>query len=280
MKHTTSRKKMLLSSVAMLLVAMMALGTATFAWFTQNTTVTANGLDAKAAASSGIKILSDTKAATLATEDVTKGDIIADIDNYLYTTTLDTSNSYSTMDPASIDLSQTTAVPATAWKAQAAATNSPAKTDADYTDDGVVYTEKVYVALDNADDANATETVKLKSIAINSPNDYAMAKAVRVAIYYTSTTYDSQGTGTTTTSLVGAYSNDATAGKYVKSATATDTYTFKSSAEANAGTVTTKAGECFFTVKVYLDGEHSTVFTDNIVKTKDLINSINLQFGI
>lgn len=34
---TTSRKKLLISSVAMLLVAMLALGTATFAWFTQDT---------------------------------------------------------------------------------------------------------------------------------------------------------------------------------------------------------------------------------------------------
>lgn len=34
---TTSRKRLLISSVAMLLVAMLALGTATFAWFTQDT---------------------------------------------------------------------------------------------------------------------------------------------------------------------------------------------------------------------------------------------------
>ena len=35
---TTSRKRLLVSSVAMLLVAMLALGTATYAWFTTNTT--------------------------------------------------------------------------------------------------------------------------------------------------------------------------------------------------------------------------------------------------
>lgn len=34
---TTSRKRLLVSSVAMLLVAMLALGTATYAWFTQDT---------------------------------------------------------------------------------------------------------------------------------------------------------------------------------------------------------------------------------------------------
>lgn len=44
---TTSRKRLLISSVAMLLVAMLALGTATFAWFTQNTSATANEFSAK-----------------------------------------------------------------------------------------------------------------------------------------------------------------------------------------------------------------------------------------
>ena len=39
-----SRKRLLISSIAMLLVAMLALGTATFAWFTQNTTATASGI--------------------------------------------------------------------------------------------------------------------------------------------------------------------------------------------------------------------------------------------
>ena len=36
-----SRKKMLLSSIAMLLVALVALGSATFAWYITNATVTA-----------------------------------------------------------------------------------------------------------------------------------------------------------------------------------------------------------------------------------------------
>lgn len=41
---TTSRKRLLISSVAMLLVAMLALGTATFAWFTTDTTTQATGI--------------------------------------------------------------------------------------------------------------------------------------------------------------------------------------------------------------------------------------------
>ncbi len=44
---TTSRKRLLISSVAMLLVAMLALGTATFAWFTQDTRSYADQINAR-----------------------------------------------------------------------------------------------------------------------------------------------------------------------------------------------------------------------------------------
>lgn len=44
---TTSRKRLLISSVAMLLVAMLALGTATFAWFTTSTNPYADNFSAR-----------------------------------------------------------------------------------------------------------------------------------------------------------------------------------------------------------------------------------------
>lgn len=53
---TNAKKRMLISSVAMLLVAMLALGTATFAWFTQTTSATASGIYAKAAKASSLVI--------------------------------------------------------------------------------------------------------------------------------------------------------------------------------------------------------------------------------
>jgi hypothetical protein len=58
MTNTKFRKKALLSSVAMLLVALVALGSATFAWFASNPTVTASGIKMTASASTGIKIMS------------------------------------------------------------------------------------------------------------------------------------------------------------------------------------------------------------------------------
>lgn len=53
---TSSRKRLLVSSVAMLLVAMLALGTATYAWFTTDTTATADGLGVSTSKTSSLKI--------------------------------------------------------------------------------------------------------------------------------------------------------------------------------------------------------------------------------
>ena len=55
---TKSRKRLLISSVAMLLVAMLALGTATFAWFTQDTTAYARKFGAKTVKASELKLSS------------------------------------------------------------------------------------------------------------------------------------------------------------------------------------------------------------------------------
>lgn len=53
---TTSRKRLLVSSVAMLLVAMLALGTATYAWFTSSTAVYADGIDIRTTKASKLQI--------------------------------------------------------------------------------------------------------------------------------------------------------------------------------------------------------------------------------
>ncbi len=56
MTNTKFRKRALLSSVAMLLVALVALGSATFAWFTSSTTAEANGLAISTTKSSELKV--------------------------------------------------------------------------------------------------------------------------------------------------------------------------------------------------------------------------------
>lgn len=52
----TSRKKVLLSSVAMMMVATVSLGSATYAWFTNTTTAKADNAKVTVAAPSGLKI--------------------------------------------------------------------------------------------------------------------------------------------------------------------------------------------------------------------------------
>lgn len=59
----TSRKKMLVSSVAMMMVATVSLGSATFAWFSQNTTATANGVNVKTVKGSNL-VLCETNSTT------------------------------------------------------------------------------------------------------------------------------------------------------------------------------------------------------------------------
>ena len=56
---TTKRSKMLLSSIAMLLVALVALGSASFAWYYTQTTVYANNAKFAAASATGLEISLD-----------------------------------------------------------------------------------------------------------------------------------------------------------------------------------------------------------------------------
>ena len=59
MTNTKFRKRALLSSVAMLLVALVALGSATFAWFSTTNSATASPMAAKTAAASNILLTDD-----------------------------------------------------------------------------------------------------------------------------------------------------------------------------------------------------------------------------
>lgn len=54
--HLLTKKRALISSVAMLLVAIIALGTATFAWFTQNTQAKADKLSVKTIKASELQV--------------------------------------------------------------------------------------------------------------------------------------------------------------------------------------------------------------------------------
>lgn len=62
-KHTAIRRSTLVSSIAMLLVAVMALSGATYAWFSSNDSATAETLTLTATSASGLYIVEDTSMA-------------------------------------------------------------------------------------------------------------------------------------------------------------------------------------------------------------------------
>lgn len=61
MKRSTFRKSSLISSVALLLVAIVAMSGATFAWFSTSTQSTASGINATTTAASSLEIANSTK---------------------------------------------------------------------------------------------------------------------------------------------------------------------------------------------------------------------------
>lgn len=71
---TTSRKRLLISSVAMLLVAMLALGTATFAWFTTSTNPYADNFSAKTTKQSTLLLSDNTRTGWTSHLDYNVGD--------------------------------------------------------------------------------------------------------------------------------------------------------------------------------------------------------------
>lgn len=91
---TTKRSKMLLSSIAMLLVALVALGSASFAWYNVQTSVTATGAQVSAAKADGLEIRKYT------------GAVLADDDTWGNWTTGITLDSKPNLAPSSIDYNQ------------------------------------------------------------------------------------------------------------------------------------------------------------------------------
>lgn len=280
-----SRKHLLISSIAMLLVATVALGAATYAWFTQSPNANAEGLQVKATASNGLKVLSETHA--------TAGSLdTADPTTYVTTTYLNATNNSGAvassttsfnLTPASLDVTNASmnAYTTSAESADAAAADADAAVtlaSKGHTGDEMVYNEKIYCALIGADSADATVELTLNSLNVTTTNAN-MADAIRVALVY----YN----GTTST-VIGAYAPSATDESKILtgeaetySAVTSSTYDYIAFASANdtsLGDVTT-TGNCYLDVYVYIDGEASSAYSANI-QASDLIQSIDIDLSI
>lgn len=278
MKHTSTRKKMLLSSVAMLLVAMMALGAATFAWFTTNPTVTATGVKMQVNTSTGLKTMSVSmqrynsdswgKTAYLNSNAEVKGssstaftvDPVSGIDNTFFTTTAATDNAFTKAADANV----TSATPYQFNEGGGIGTT------------GQFYSEKVFVKPDGAEDS---VEVTLSKVTIEW-GTADIAKAARVAILNSSdktvAVFAPTSNGNSTTYVTGtANSTTMTTGTY-----ATDVFQTVASGTDTSQTVTlgdfSDEGTDGYTVIAYLDGQDSYCYTDNATTLQNLVTSINI----
>ena len=275
MKNTTFRKKALLSSVAMLLVALVALGSATFAWFTQNPNVEATGLQMTTEAATGLVAITKSEADAMKTT-YDKADakywdhnVVLraegtqdDKGNWTFATNDEDFN----LQPVSgIGSAKFTTTAGTddyyAKDSKAAVTN--AETSAYYSD-------IIYFKASNG--TSAISDIKLTAVEITPGNsDKDIKNAVRVEVI------DANG------DLVGTYGLDTAGNVFYESTTKlSDTaYEYEIAKGDNNTDVSIggiEAGKTtFVTVNVYLDGEDSTCFSRN-VDAKQLISNVKLNF--
>lgn len=254
----TSRKRLLVSSVAMLLVAMLALGTATYAWFTSDPTAKADGLNVKATAATGLLIKSETEGKwthnALLNRDADKVSVGADY----------------AADPLSMDPTATSIV---GYKTVAEFDSNYKAKDAETVSTSTAYYhEKINAKVTGTEATSAN--VKITSINFGVGS---WSSALRMAVTYTNAAGD--------TSVVGIFSKAGAANKYLtgegtySAKLSSANYTFPSKTDTKTVSVDNN-GECAFDVYVYLDGEDPTVYTDNITTLGNTTTGITINFAI
>lgn len=264
MTNTKFRKRALLSSVAMLLVALVALGSATFAWFTANPNAYAQGVKMRTTASAGLVIRTETYETWSHEAILRNGE-----------------SDYFNLTP----VSQEQSAPANFWTAEAGASNNyEIKSGATMSPAGAndFYAEKVYCRLSDGSDATAAASKKvyLKGVTITAATGATMQNAIRVAIAgpngligtYALATTGAHGTLTGTTPTSGSFSP-------ALAATATNLN------EDTGLTALSASGEDlgkYITVYCYLDGQDTlcnsdAVGTNNAAK---IIESVKIDLAL
>ncbi len=278
MKNT--RKKMLLSSIAMLLVALIALGSATFAWFTANPNATASGMKLKTTAAAGLVVRTESDSTWSHAAKFYNG-----------------KSDYFNLNPASMEQTGDT-TPGKLWKVDAStagayghdssATMSAAQgttydestdtwsTGKDY------FVEKVYFRLSDGSDAsaNSSQKVYISNVTINPNANATMAGTIRVAIV------NKEGTLLGTWALAG---NDAN-GTLTTAAKTTGSFdpALATSVASNVDTAQTSLTASgsdlnkYVSVYVYLDGQDGECYSDKVgtVNASAIIDSISVGFTL
>ena len=247
----------------MLLVALVALGSATFAWFTANPNAEAHGISMKTTAAAGLVIRTETD------------------ETWSHSAALNKNGTTFNATP----VSQEQATPANFWTVTAAAADAfgagddamtPAVAGTDF------YAEKIYCRLSDGSNAeqNASKKVYVKGVTINAASGATMQNCMRVAIAgpngllgtYALSTAGANGTLTTTAKTAGSF-NPALA------ATATNLNVDTGlTALAATGSDLTK----YITVYVYLDGQDSDCFSDKVgtVNAAQIISGVSVDLAL
>ena len=276
MTNTKFRKRALLSSVAMLLVALVALGSATFAWFSADPNAKTKGLDLKAQSSTGLLIQSGTEK----TVDSTWWSHEALLNAKSKSGSTWTANDAISIGAASQEAASGTSaahkifrVDAASDGASAADTNkavTEASAGTDY------YEENLYLKVTGAASAN----VDIKKVTLTNTNT-DIGKAVRVAILSSDlkTLYGiwkpSAGTDNKyLTATAANFSSSLEAGPYSGKASA-------SAQTISIGSIGND-GSNYVVLRVYIDGEDANVYSLNIAQAdlSSILSSVVVEFKI
>ena len=276
MKNTTFRRRALISSVAMLLVALVALGSATFAWFSADPNAKTKGLDLKAQSSTGLLIQSGTEK----TVDSTWWSHEALLNAKSKSGSTWTANDAISIGAASQEAASGTSaahkifrVDAASDGASAADTNkavTEASAGTDY------YEENLYLKVTGAASAN----VDIKKVTLTNTNT-DIGKAVRVAILSSDlkTLYGiwkpSAGTDNKyLTATAANFSSSLEAGPYSGKASA-------SAQTISIGSIGND-GSNYVVLRVYIDGEDANVYSLNIAQAdlSSILSSVVVEFKI
>ncbi|MBQ9680429.1 MAG: hypothetical protein IJV48_07100 [Ruminococcus sp.] len=264
MTNTKFRKRALLSSVAMLLVALVALGSATFAWFTANPNAEAHGISMKTTAAAGLVIRTDT--------DTT----------WSHSAALNKDGATFNATPVSQDQS----APANFWTVIASAADAYGAKSGESMTAGVAgtdfYTEKIYCRLSDGSNAdqNSSKKVYVKGVTITAAANATMQNCMRVAIAgpngllgtYALSTAGANGTLTTAGQTAGSFSPALAA-----TATNLNVDTGLTALSATGSDLTK-----YITVYVYLDGQDSDCYSDKVgtVNASEIISGVQVDLTL
>lgn len=286
------KKKALLSSLSMLMVATVAVGSATFAWFTQNPTADAQGLVMRATASNGLKVLTEShkKTADHENDEYVSHDFLDCV--FDEEGTPSTSGKKIYLNPASYAITADATLPTPYTTLGTTDADGTAKTGetvkaatAARTGTYDIYAEKIYCKLVGTAKDDDTSNINIASLVFNTNSALEISQSARIVLTY----YDSNAE-TPAEKVLGVYAPTAAVGEgkscftsagLVGSTATTGTYTTEAvtaASKTNIGQVGT-TGNDYVGVYVYLDGEDGTCKSANI-KASDIISKVQVNLSI